>query len=68
MKISLVFPIFNVLSTPIEVSTMVVLTLAVWTFFVHTFKIVKKFCVALYIVADKNKLILKGMCTMISTF
>ena len=42
--------------TPLVVRTMVVLpdSSAEWTIFVQTVKIVKKFCVVLYIVADKN--------------
>ena len=45
------FHIFNVLSTPI----------AVWTIFVQSVKIVKKFCVVSYIVADTNKLISRNV-------
>ena len=35
--------------------------LAVWTFFVQTVKIVKRFCAVSYIVADKNKLISRNV-------
>ena len=35
--------------------------LAVWTIFFHTVKIVKKFCVVSYIVADTNKLISRNV-------